>query len=178
MPLCTSIISVSWMVSIDFSENIKIVRKYLNKNMLSIELTQANKFVLTNYKNIKKINEYLTFSYIMTAAGIVLSVMSNVYVWIFASKIKLLANFLQFYIPTEILHFISFILTCFFLEKFSKETQKLLNHLDNLNININDDQLFKALILFKISIDKAKCEFTIGGFAPWNKLTSLQVNSY
>ena len=44
------------MVSIDFSENIKIVRKYLNKNMLSIELTQANKFVLTNYKNIKKIN--------------------------------------------------------------------------------------------------------------------------
>ena len=45
MPLFISIISVSWMVSVGFSENIKIARRYLSKNMLSIQLTEANKFV-------------------------------------------------------------------------------------------------------------------------------------
>ena len=178
MPLFTSLISVSWMVSIGFSENIKIVRKYFNKNMLSIELTQANKYMLINYKNINKIDQYLAFSYIMATTGIVLGVMSTVYMWIFASKIKLLNEILEFNIAFQILQFISFILNCFFLEKPSKETQKLSNHLDNLNININDDTLFKALILFRTSVDKVKCQFTIGGFAPWNMLTLLQVNSY
>ena len=177
-PLFTSLISVSWMVSIGFSENIKIVRKYLSKNMSSIELTQAKKLVLINYKNIKKIDQYLAFNYIMTATGTVLGVMSAIYIWIFANKAKFLTNFLESNISMEILQFIILILTCFFLEKCSKETQKLFNHLDNININVNDDQLFKALILFRISIDKAECRFTIGGFAPWNKLTLLQVTLF
>ena len=131
--------------------------------------------ILTSFAKNIVIDQYLPFNYIMTATGTVLIVMSTIYVWIFASKAKLLAFFLEFNIPIEIVQFISFILNCFFLEKLSKETQKLLNHLDNLNININDDTLFKALILFRTSIDKAKYGFTIGGFAPWNDLTLLQV---
>ena len=57
-----------------------------------------------------------------------------------------------------------------------EETSKLLNDLDNLNINVNDDLVVRALILFRTTINKNKCGFTIGGFAPWNKLTLLQVN--
>ena len=53
---------------------------------------------------------------------------------------------------------------------------KLLGDLDNINIDVLDDQLFKTLIQFKISVVKTKCGFTIAGFAPWNKLTILQVN--
>ena len=177
MPLFTSVISVSWMVSIGFSENIKIVRKYLNKNMQVIRLTEVNKFVLTNYKNIKKIDEYLAFSNIIAAIGIVLGVMSTVYACIFAKRIRFLINLVEFNMPYQTVQYISFILNCFFLGKLSKETEKLLNHLDNLNININDDQLFKAFILLKTSVDKVKCGFTIGGFAPWNMLTLLQVTS-
>ena len=178
IPLFTSIISVSWMVSIGFSENIKIVRKYLDKNMLSIQLTEANKFVLINYKNIKKIDQYLALNHILLVTGIVVTIMSNVYIWIFARKTRFLMNLLEFNTPTQMMQFISFILSCFFLGKFSIETEKLLNHLDNLSINISDSQIFKALILFRTSVEKAKCGFTVGGFAPWNMLTLLQVTCY
>ena len=58
-----------------------------------------------------------------------------------------------------------------------EQSIKLLNTLDNININVNDDQLLKALILLKTSINKTKMGFTIGSFAPWNKLTQLQVKS-
>ena len=51
----------------------------------------------------------------------------------------------------------------------------LLNYLDNLNINVNNDKLLKALISFKASAQKTKCGFTIGGFAPWNNFSLLQV---
>ena len=177
MPLFTSIMSVSWMVSIGFSENMKIVRQYLNKNMRSIQLTEVNKFLLTNYKNIKKIDEYLAFSNIISTVQVVLCVMSSVYVCIFARRIRFLISLIEFNIPLQTVQYITFILNCFFLGKLSKETEKLLNHLDNLNININDDQLFKAFILLRTSVDKVKCGFTIGGFAPWNMLTLLQVTS-
>ena len=108
MPSFTSIVSVSWMVSIGFSENMKIVRKYLNKNMTTIQLTEMNKFVLTNYKNMKKIDEYLIFSNIYAATGIVLSVMSTVYVWIFA-RIKFLMSLLELNVQFQTVQYISFV---------------------------------------------------------------------
>ena len=65
---------------------------------------------------------------------------------------------------------IQLIVSCFINEKIIKETQKL-NDLDDLDINVNNDQIYKALISFKTSIQKFKCGLTIGGYAPWSGLT-------
>ena len=70
---------------------------------------------------------------------------------------------------------IQLIVSCFINEKIIEETQKLLIDLDDLDINVNNDQIYKALISLKTSIQKFKCGLTIGGYAPWNRLTLLQV---
>ena len=76
--------------------------------MTTIQLTEMNKFVLTNYKNMKKIDEYLIFSNIYAATGIVLSVMSTVYVWIFA-RIKFLMSLLELNVQFQTVQYISFV---------------------------------------------------------------------
>ena len=101
--------------------------------------------------------------------------MTLVYLWFFANKVKFIYDLMIFNLPNTTLQVINLILNCFFNSKIFKETQNLLNDLDNLKINVYDDSVFKALILLRMSVNKAKCGFTIGGFAPWNNLTLLQV---
>ena len=180
IPVLNSISFVLWMVSTGYNENIKIVRKYLIKNAMTIrahQLTHVNKFLLINYKSIKTIDQYLAFAFIFAAIAIVMSIMSLVYLWLFANKVKFIYNMIIFNLPNLTLQLVSLILNCFFNGKIFEETQNLLNDLDNLNINVYDNSLFKALILLRMSVNKTKCGFTIGGFAPWNKFTLLQVIS-
>ena len=59
-----------------------------------------------------------------------------------------------------------------------KETLRLRSALDNIKINVNNDQFYESLISLKTSIYNLGCGFSIGGFAPWNKLTLLQVRNY
>ena len=180
MPTITSILFISWMVSVGFSENIKIVRNYLTDNVMSIrtyQLTHANKLLLINYKLIEKIDHYLAFAFIFSAIGIMMSIMSLVYLGLYANKVPVVIDLITFNMPNVILQVINLILNCFFNGKISEETQKLLSDLDNFNISTNDERLFKALILLRKSVHKVKCGFTIGGFAPWNKLSLLQVTS-
>ena len=90
------------MVSIGFSENIKIVRKYLTDNAMTIrtyQLTNANKFLLVNYKSIKTIDQYLAFAFIFTEIAMVMSITSLVYLWLFVNKVKFIYNLIIFNLP-------------------------------------------------------------------------------
>lgn len=138
-------------------------------------LIEAKNFMLINYKMINKINHFLFFGFIALAIGIVLKIMSSVYFKLFACKFNFLKKLIAFNLVFQIQQLIELVLNCFINGKIYQETIKLLSDLDNININVNDDQLFNALILLKTSVTKTKCGFTIGGFVPWNKLTLLQV---
>ena len=177
MPLYYSISFISWIVSTNFNDNIKIIRKNLNHHsIVSIDhLTEAKNFILINYKTINEIDNFLAFGFITLAIGIIQNIMSSVYFALFAYKLNFLKELIAFNLVFQIQQLISLFLNCFINGKVYAETLKLLNDLDNLNINVNDDQLFKALILFRTSVTKCKCGFTIGRFAPWNNLTLLQV---
>ena len=181
MTLYYSLSFISWIVSTNFTENIKIIRKYLTANariMKINDLTQANNFILINYKMINKIDKFLAFGFITSAIGIMLNIMSSVLFGFFIHKFNLMNELLAFNLVFQIQQLIQLILNCFINGKVYEETTKLLNDLDNLNINVNDDLIVRALILFKTTINKNKCGFTIGGFASWNNLTLLQVICY
>ena len=169
------------MISVGFSENIRIVRNYLTNNIMSIgtyQLTHANRLLLINYKSIEKIDHLLALAFIFSAIGIMMTIMSLVYLGLFANKTPYATFLITFSLLNIILQVVNLIFNCFFNGKIFEETQKLLSDLDNLNISINDDQLLKALIKLRMSVHKVKCGFTIGGFAPWNKLILLQVTSF
>ena len=179
LPLYYSVPFISWIVSTNFIENIKIIRKYLNQKDASLKIhhfTQANNFMLINYKIINKIDDFLSFGFATSSVGVILGIMLSVYHGIFGHKLNFLREILTFELVYQILQLIQLVLNCFINGKVNEETVKLLGHLDNININMFDDQLFKTLIQFKTSIVKTKCGFTIAGFANWNNLTLLQVN--
>ena len=178
MPLYYSISFISWIASTNFTEDIKIVRKHLIENAVLIkhnDLIQAKNFMSTKYKNMNKIDEFLSFGFLTSAIGIVLNIMASVYIGLFAYKLNLIKKMFAITLVFQVQQLIQLILNCFINGNVYEETIKLLSHLDNININANDDQFCKALILLRTSINKTKCGFTIGGFAPWNKLTLLQV---
>ena len=178
MPLYYSLSFISWMVSISFTENIKMIRKYLIPNNSLAKLNYLNtvtKFILINYKIINKTDKFLAFGFITCAIEIVLSIMSSLYLALFAFKFDFIKDILAFTLVFHFHELIQFILNCFTNAKVYEESIKLLNDLDNIDINVNDDQLLKSLILLKTSINKTKTGFTIGGFAPWNNMTLLQV---
>ena len=181
LPLYYSISFISWIISTNFIENIKIIRKHLNQKDASLKIhhfTQANNFMLINYKIINKIDDYLSFGFITSFVGVILSMMSSVYLGIFGHKLNFLHEILTFDVIYQILQLIQLILNCFINGKVNEETVKLLSHLDNININVFDDKLFKTYILFKTSIVETKSGFTIARFANWNNLTLLQVNYF
>ena len=124
---------------------------------------------------INKIDKFLAFSFITLAVGIMLNIMSSVLFGFFIHKFNLMNELLVFNLVFQLQQLIQLILNCFINGKVYEETTKLLNDLDNLNINVNDDLIVRSLILFRTTINKNKCGFTIGGFAPWNNLTLLQV---
>ena len=177
LPLCYSISFISWIVSINFTENIKIIRKYLNQKDSSLKIdhvTQAKKLILINYKIINKIDDILSCAFITSVVAVILNIMSLVYFCIY-HKFNYFNEILAFDFVYQILHLIQLVLNCFINGKVNEETLKLLGDLDYINIDVLDDQLFKTLIQFKTSVVEAKCGFTIAGFAPWNKFTLLQV---
>ena len=178
IPLYNSVSFISWIISTNFTENIKIIRKYLIANATSMKinnLIQANNFMLINYKIINKIDKFLAFGFTTSAIAIVLNIMSSMFFALFVYKLNLLNELLVYNLVFQLQQSVQLILNCFINGKVYKETTKLLNDLDNLNINVNDNLIVRALILFRTSINKNQCGFTIGGFTPWNNLTLLQV---
>ena len=178
-PLCYSISFISWIVSTNFIENIKIIRKYFIQKDSSLKidhLTQAKNFILINYKIINKIDNFLSFGFITSTVAVILNIMSLVYFGILNYKYSSFNITLAFDLVYQILQLNLLVLNCFINGKVNEETMKLLGDLDNININVHDDELLKTLIQFKTSVVKTKCGFTIAGFAPWNNLTLLQVN--
>ena len=180
MPLYYSLSFISWVVSMNFTENIQIIRKYLTNNNTFIKrnhLTEFNNYMLINYEMVNKIDHFLAFSFISSTIAVVFNIMVTVYYNLYARKFDYIDELIAFDMIFEGGQLIQLILNCFINGKLYNETLKLLSDLDNININVNDDQLFKTLIKFKTSVQRTKCGFTIGGFAPFNELTLLQVNN-
>ena len=167
---------ISWIVSMNFTENIKIVRKQLNHNdgefVTADLLIESNKFIKINFKKIKKIDYYLNIGLMNLVIGIIMSIFTLVYLLVSFTSYSLFFHALPFSISVSIV----LILNCLINGKILEEALKLICVLDNIRINVNNDKLYKSLILSKRLIHEIKCGFTIGGFAPWNKLTLLQVN--
>lgn len=130
---------------------------------------------MINYEIINNIDNFLSFGFTTSAIGIVLSMMSTVYFALFAYKLNYLNDVLAFTLAYHLQQLTQLILNCFINGQVHEQTIGFLSDLDNININVNDDQLFKALILLRTSISTNKRGFTIGGFAQWNNLTLLQV---
>ena len=126
-----------------------------------------------NFIKIRKISYYLSFGFITLTVEIILSICTLIYMYvIFTSNLVFLRG-LSFSINLIVL----LTLNCIINGKVIEETIKLLNDLDNLNINVKIDEFYHDLILLKTSIENLKCGFSIGGFASWNKLTLLQVRN-
>ena len=170
---------ISWIVSMNFIENIKIIRKYLNDSYDFKKLNYLNEFdnyMLINYKIINKIDNFLAFCFVSFTCQVIFIVMTTVYYSLYAGKLNFLDELIAYDIVLQFQQLIQLILSCFINGKLLNESMKLLNDLDNININVNDDQLFKTLIKFKTSVQRTKCGFTIGKFAPLNNLTLIKVN--
>lgn len=178
-PLFCSISFMSWIVSVSFSENIKIIRNRITHNgalfVTSNYLNQAKNFLLINYQMINKIDHHLAPGSFTLATGIVVITMATAYYSIFVKQLNILGEFLSYNITFASLQLANFVLNCFINEKVINETRKLLCVLDNVNINVMDNQLYKSVLSLKKSVKKTKCGFTIAGFTSWNKLTLLQV---
>ena len=89
MPLYYSISFISWIVSINFTKNIKIVKEYLNENVSFMKcnhLHEANNFAMMNYKKMNKIDNYLSSGFIISAIEVVSSIMLTVYFTFYAGK--------------------------------------------------------------------------------------------
>ena len=165
---------MSWIVSVNFTENIKIIRKRFNNNFITANVLNETKLITIYFEKIKKIDKLLTIGFISLAVGII---------YITLQFVHFLINFPQNVLFRKILPFqlyliIILILHCIINNNVMEETLKLHSALDNIKINVNNDQLYELLISLKTSIYKLGCGFSIGGFAPWNKLTLLHVRNY
>ena len=172
--LMCSISFMSWIVSVNFTENIKIIRKRFNNNFITANLLNEAKLIIICFENIKKIDQLLTMGFIILAVGIIYTILQFVYFLIIFPHNFLFVRVLPFQLYLIIL----LITNCIINSNVMKETLRLHSALDNIKINVNNDQFYESLISLKTSIYKLGCGFSIGGFAPWNKLTLLQVRNY
>lgn len=173
IPLMHSTSFVALVISFNFTENIKIIRNHLNHTQFitSHFFIESSKFLVMNFQKIQLIDKYLSIAFISLSIGIISSMLQFVYlIVVFTDTEKYVRG-----LPFQITIIIQLIFNCFINGKLLEETQNLLCDLDNIDIDVNDEQLYKSLILFKKSIRNVKCGFSIGGFAPWNKLTLLKV---
>ena len=154
----------SWMVSMNFTENIKMVRNLIAHNndkfMTANFLNKANEFMTINYRKIHKVNQYLAFGFITSSIGIIIRMLQFVYM-----AVVFLKHFLTHSPVFYAIFSIQFILNCFINGIIHDETQRLINDLDEININVIDSELYRSLISLKISIQESKSRFTVGGFA-------------
>lgn len=133
--------------------------------------------MLINNNKLSKINNYLSFGFIIITIVCIFDILTLDYFIIYLIKQNVPGES-SYNLLFQLLVSIQLIISCFINEKVIDETQKLLFVLDDLNINVKDDQLYKTLISCKTSIQNLKCGLTIGGFAPWNRLTLLQVQKF
>ena len=109
IPVITSILFISWMILVGFSGKIKIVRNNLTNIVVPIrtyQLTHANKFLHISYKSIEKIDHLLDFAFIFSAFGIMMTIMSLVYLGLFANKVPYATFLIIFSLPNITLQFI------------------------------------------------------------------------
>ena len=171
--LMCSISFMSWIVSANFTENIKIIRKRFNNNFITANLLNEAKLIIICFENIKKIDQLLTMGFISLAAVIICTILQLVcLLTIFPLNILFFRG-----LPFQLYLIILLIINCIINSNVMEETLRLHSALDNIKINVNNDQLYQSLISLKKSIYKLGCGFSIGGFAPWNKLTLLQVRN-
>lgn len=175
---------MSWIIIINFHEILKVIRTRIKNNgndyrlsdnrfITSKFLIEANKLITFQLRKIHQIDNYMMIGTTLITIGIIFSSLQFVYASVVLNK-----HYHRFYqdLPYCILFFSQLILNCFINGMLIEEIRNLKCDLDNININVNDHQLYKSLIAFKMSIRNIKSGFTIGGFAPFNKLTLLQVN--
>lgn len=128
-------------------------------------------FIHFSLTKIQQINHYLNIGFINLVIGIIISIFTLVYSLVSFTSYILFFRALPFSIGVSIL----LILNCLINGKVLEETSKLIYVLDNIQININNTQLYESLISLKTSINRIKCGFTIGGLTQWSKLTLLKV---
>ena len=104
---------------------IQIVRNNLTNIVVPIrtyQLTHANKFLHISYKSIEKIDHLLAFAFIFSAFGIMMTIMSLVYLGLFANKVPYATFLITFSLPNITLQLTNLILNCFFDGKIFEET--------------------------------------------------------
>lgn len=78
-----SISSLSWMISINFTENMKMIRNLITHNngelMTANSLNKANQFMRINYRKMNKVDQYLAFGFVTSSIGIVIRMLQFVY---------------------------------------------------------------------------------------------------
>ena len=96
-----SISFLSWVISMNFTENIKMIRNLIAHNndkfMTANFLNKANEFMTINYRKIHKVNQYLAFGFITSSIGIVIRMLQFVYMAIVFLKHFLMIHRLVFY---------------------------------------------------------------------------------
>lgn len=174
--LCFSLSFMSWIIIINFNEILKMIRKRINDNdgrfITSKFLIEANKLITLKLRKIHQIDNYMAIGTILIAIATTFGNLQFVYAGVALSKYH------KFYksLPYCVLSSSQLMLNCFINGTLIEEVQHLKCDLDNIHINVNDHQIYESFIAFKMSIRNIKSGFTIGGFAPFNKLTLLQVN--
>ena len=156
------------------ADNIKFIRKRFNNNFITANLLNEAKLITIYFEKIEKIDKLLTMGFISLTVGIIYITLQFVHILVNFPKNVLFRGILPFQLYLIIL----LILNCIINSNVMEETLKLHSALDNIKINVNNDQLYESLTSLKISIYKLGCRFSIGGFAPWNKLTLLNVRNY
>ena len=176
-PMTYSISFMSWIITMKFTRNIKQIRKLIVRNDGQFALTKllndVNKHLAISFSKINLVDQFLTFAFIFSAIETMFSILQFVYITVVFAK---MFDYLFYYsLPIYVIFLIQLILNCFINGILYEETEKLIFDLDNLNINVNHIKLFESFISLKTQLRNIKCGFTIGSFAPWNKLTLLQV---
>lgn len=144
--LMYSISFISWIISVNFCENIKTVRNRFNKNDSQIItanlLIEANKLISTSFVKIKQIDQYFAFGFFSLSVGIIFSTLKIVYLFVGSSQHFLFLRFLPFQLNQIIL----MVLNCIINGNVIEETMKLQCNLDNIDFNVNQNGQFYELM--------------------------------
>lgn len=137
IPIMYSISLISWIISVNCIDNIKLIRNQLKESefITAKLLIQANQLIKTNFNKIKKVDKYLSIGFIGLAAGIILTILTLVYLIIIFSTYIIMVRGLPFNLNITIL----LIFNCIINGKFMEETYQLLNDLDNIKIIMNNN---------------------------------------
>lgn len=165
---------ISWIISLDNVEKLKLILQQLNNDFISQpKLSDIKEFFIKNQKELIKIDKHLSLSFIFLAINSISHTMNDIYYIVAVEK----TDDVQSLLVTSIFHSVVFILliiaNCLINGLVYEYVKKIIVCLDNIN-TINNDKLYKVLF-FKVVCQRNNYGFTIGGFAPWNKITLVPV---